>query len=196
VRLVGKPHQVPPYSGVRTSPYSTVRTIATREDWTRAALDAIATGGVGAVAVDRLTKAVGATRGSFYWHFKDRDALVTAALDLWEREYTTDLIPLAEAVGDPRARLRALFARVYEPEADPIEVALARAADDPLVAPVFARVSEARTGLLRAIFLELGHEPEEADARAWLAWAFYVGHHQLPGRPARLDRIVDLLAGV
>ena len=107
-------------------PYSTVRPIATKEDWTRAALDAIAEDGVAAVAVDRLTKVVGATRGSFYWHFKDRGELVEAALALWEREYTTELIPLAEAVADPRERLQPLFARVYEPGAHPIEVALPR----------------------------------------------------------------------
>ncbi|MDA0184609.1 TetR/AcrR family transcriptional regulator [Solirubrobacter phytolaccae] len=157
---------------------------------------AIADGGVPAVAVDRLKDAVGATRGSFYWHFKDRGELVEAALALWEREYTTELIPLAEAVPDPRARLRALFERVYEPRADPIEVALAKAADDPLVAPVWARVSEARMGLIHAIFLELGLSEAEADSRTWLAWAFYVGHHLLddaPARPERLGRIVDLL---
>jgi AcrR family transcriptional regulator len=151
---------------------------------------------VSAVAVDRLTKVVGATRGSFYWHFKDRSALVEAALALWEREYTTELIPEAETVSDPRQRLRLLFARVYEPRAEPIEVALAKAADDPLVAPVFARVSAARVALLRGIFLELGLDDAEAESRAWLAWAFYVGHHQLgdaPEKPARLDRIVDLL---
>jgi AcrR family transcriptional regulator len=148
------------------------------------------------VAVDRLTKVVGATRGSFYWHFKDRRELVEAALALWERQYTTDLIPLADAVSDPRERLRLLFARVYEPKALPIEVTLARAADDPLVAPVFARAIEQRMALLRRIFVELGLDAEEADARAWLAYAFYVGHHQLGGTtPEHLARIVALLAG-
>ncbi|MBE2317299.1 TetR/AcrR family transcriptional regulator [Solirubrobacter sp. CPCC 204708] len=158
----------------------------------------MAESGVAGVAVDRLTKAVGATRGSFYWHFKDRDELVQAALLLWERENTTELIPEGEAVRDPQARLRALFARVYEPPADPIEVALAKAADDPLVAPVFARVVASRIAFLRTLFLELGCEEEEADSRAWLAYGFYVGHHQLgpvPGRPAGLGRIVELLGG-
>lgn len=99
---------------------------------------------------------------------------------------------------DPEARLASLFHRVYEPAAHPIELALAKAADDPLVAPVFARVSTARLALLRGIFLDLGHEPEEADARAWLAWAFYVGHHQLssPDKPAQLTRVIDLLGRV
>jgi hypothetical protein len=74
------------------------------------------------------------------------------------------------------------------------------AADDPLVAPVFGRVTEARLAFLRQTFIDLGLEEVEADHRAWLAYAFYVGHHQL-GRaqatsalqPARLDRLVELL---
>ena len=189
-------------------PYSTVCSIASpadkrrlnREDWIRAALEALAEGGVKAVAVDRLTKVVGASRGSFYWHFKDRRELVEAALELWERKYTTELIPEAEATADPLERLRVVFQTVYEQPADPIEVALATAGDDPIVAPFFLRVTEARIALLRRIFIELGLDEGEADDRAWLAYAFYIGHHQLgraPGtkalQPERLDRLVELL---
>jgi hypothetical protein len=64
------------------------------------------------------------------------------------------------------------------------------------VAPVFARVCAARMALLRGIFLELGLDEAEAGSRAWLAYGFYVGHHQLggmDGRPPSLDRIVALL---
>jgi AcrR family transcriptional regulator len=160
----------------------------TREDWIRAALGALADGGVAAVAVDRLAKGLGATRGSFYWHFADRRELIEAALALWERENTTDLIPEADAVGDPADRLRFIFRLVYERPVDPIEIALASAADDELVAPVFLRV------------VDLGLGEAEAGDRAWLAYAFYIGHHQLgrtPGigalRPDRLDSLVELL---
>jgi AcrR family transcriptional regulator len=171
--------------------------LLTREDWTRVAFDALA-GGVDAISVDRLAKRLGATRGSFYWHFKDREDLVRAALDLWEREHTTELIPEAEAVEDPAERLRWVFREVYEQPVDAAEVALVSVADDPLVAPVFARVTRARLEFLRAIFTELGLEGAEAEARAWLAYGFYIGHHQLArnagtGRPDELDRIVALL---
>src|SRR4051794_41764716 len=57
----------------------------TAEDWTQAALDALARGGVAAVAVEPIAKSLGATKGSFYWHFADRNALLESALDLWER---------------------------------------------------------------------------------------------------------------
>ncbi len=182
------------------SPQSDPKRRLQRGDWIRAAMEALAEGGVAAVAVDRLARRVGATRGSFYWHFADRRELIEAALAQWERENTTDLIPEAEAVGDPRDRLRRIFAQVYEQPVDPIEVALASAGDDPLVAPVLLRVIEARVALLRRTLIDLGLPEADARDRAWLAYAFYVGHHQLgrtPGieavRPERLDRLVELL---
>lgn len=181
-------------------PTGAARRRLTREDWIRAALDALTEGGVAAVAVERLAKTVGATRGSFYWHFNDRDELVEASLELWERQNTTDLIPEGEAIEDPLDRLRHLFREVYEQSVDPIETALVNAADDPLVAPVFRRVTEARLAFLRQIFIDLGLDEAEANARAWLAYGFYIGHHQL-GRgqatnalqPDRLDHLVELL---
>ena len=172
----------------------------TRQDWTDAALDAIAGGGVAAVTLERLAKTLGATRGSFYWHFTDRNELIEVALEQWEREHTTELIPKAEAIKDPAERLSLLFREVYERPADPIEIRLAWVAEDPIVAPVVARVTRARLEFLHQIFTELGLPDDEATDRAWLAYALYVGHHQL-GRniglrqrqPTSLDRVAKLL---
>jgi hypothetical protein len=83
---------------------------------------------------------------------------------------------------------------------DAVELALASAADEPLVEPIFARVTRTRLTLLHRIFADLGLPEHEAHDRAWLAYALYIGHHQL-GRspeiqalqPARLDRLVELL---
>lgn len=171
-----------------------------KQDWIRAALDALAQGGVAAVAVDRLARALGATRGSFYWHFKDRSELIEVALEQWEQENTTQLIPEMDAIADPVERLRHLFREVYERQVDAVEIALASAADEPLVAPVCARVTRTRLNFLHRIFTDLGLPDAEAGARAWLAYSFYIGHHQLARnpdtqslQPTRLDRSVDLL---
>src|SRR5690606_7033358 len=53
-------------------------------DWAQAALDVIAEQGVSAVAVEPLARRLGVTKGSFYWHFPSRDALLQAALERWE----------------------------------------------------------------------------------------------------------------
>lgn len=177
------------------------RTLLSREDWTRAALDAMGTGGTTAVAVDRLAKTLGASRGSFYWHFSDRRALIDAALALWEQENTTDLAPRLLEADEPVEQLRLLLREVYEKPVDDIEITLASAGDDPLVAAAFARVTNLRLDILRDIFARMGFDDEEAEARAWLAYGFYIGHHQLGRndgaarrRPADLDRTVALLS--
>lgn len=177
------------------------RTLFTAQDWTRAALDAMAAGGTRAVAVDRLAKTLGVSRGSFYWHFSDRRELIDAALALWERENTTDLAPQILHAGAPVEQLRFVLREVYEKPVDDIEITLASAGDDPLVAAAFARVTALRLDILRAIFGGMGLDAAEAGARAWLAYGFYIGHHQLGrnhdatrGRPADLDRIVALLS--
>src|SRR5690242_9998004 len=55
-------------------------------DWEQAALDVIAEQGVAAVTVESLARQLGVTKGSFYWHFPTREALLKAALERWERQ--------------------------------------------------------------------------------------------------------------
>ena len=177
------------------------KTLLTREDWMRSALAAIGDDGVGGVTVDRLARDLRATRGSFYWHFRGRDELIGAALELWARESTEERLPELEAIADPLGRLRALIRTVYEAPADPVEVALSANASDPRVAPTIARVLRRRLAALRTIFRDLGFSTSEASDRAWLTYAFYIGHHQLLGnaeiaahQPARLQRLVSVLS--
>jgi len=84
----------------------------TAEDWVRAALRALAKGGVGAVAVEPLAQQLGVTKGSFYWHFPTRDALLSAALEHWEKESTEAVIVAVDTIADPRDRLMRLGAAV------------------------------------------------------------------------------------
>jgi AcrR family transcriptional regulator len=157
--------------------------LLSRDDWARAALEAIGEGGIPAVNIDRLAARLDATRGSFYWHFRDRDELIGEALELWIRESTTDRLPALEAIDDPLERLGALRRAVYEQPADAAELMLSCAGDDPAVAPVFALVTKQRMKALRRIFTDLGFTDAEATDRAWLAYAFYLGHHQLRRNP-------------
>ena len=83
------------------------------DDWARAALGAIARGGVGAVAVETVAAELGATKGSFYWHFKNRDALIQAALDRWEHVGTEAVIGELEREPDPVRRLRKVLAAAF-----------------------------------------------------------------------------------
>src|SRR3954447_10135934 len=81
-------------------------------DWETAALDALADSGLAGVAIEPLARRLGVTKGSFYWHFADREALLVAALARWETGHTDRIIDAAEDVSDPRERLRRLIGRV------------------------------------------------------------------------------------
>lgn len=64
-----------------------------REDWLKAARIALLNGGIDEVRVERMACHLRVTKGSFYWHFKDRDELLDVLLREWEEELRLDIIP-------------------------------------------------------------------------------------------------------
>lgn len=156
------------------------RSRLTAEDWEDAALNLIADQGVGAVAVEALARRLGVTKGSFYWHFRTREALLLAALERWEQYGEREVISQIEAIPDPRVRLPELFRRVaHELQPHRVYAALLKALDHPLVVPVMARVSRRRIEFLCASFAEAGLSPAQALHRARLTYAAYTGFLQL-----------------
>ncbi|WP_455360438.1 TetR/AcrR family transcriptional regulator [Streptomyces sp. SYSU K21746] len=150
------------------------------QDWADAALTAIGEGGIAAVAVEPLAARLGTTKGSFYWHFANREALIEAALARWEELGTEAVIALMETEPDPERRLRTLFAEATASAAeDPLEVTLLATASHPQVAAVLERVTARRIGYVARLFEEVGFPPEAAAQRGLLAYAGYLGHAQL-----------------
>jgi len=188
--------------GKRTTPRLTAG------DWTAAALDAMAGGGLAAVAVEPLAARLGATKGSFYWHFANRDALIEAAVLRWERDHTEAVIGLVDAAPDPLARLRLLVGLVLNStvleEDGSIELAMLATADHPHVAPVLARVTERRVAYTAGLFADLGWPAEEARRRGVLAVTAYLGYAQLahvapgtlPTTEADRNRYVEQVVGL
>jgi Transcriptional regulator len=129
------------------------------DDWAQAALDMIAEQGVGAVAVEPLARRLGVTKGSFYWHFPSRDALLQAALERWELFEQQDVFGSLEDVPDPRQRLRALFLlAAHEVTPHIIYSELLKALDHPMVRPVIDRISRRRLDYLVKAFQQAGLE--------------------------------------
>lgn len=145
-------------------------------DWVAAALAALSRGGVDAVRVDALARELEITRGSFYWHFKDRDALLTAALEEWERVATTDVIDQLRGIEQPEQQLRTLFTQAFAiDEFEGLEPAILAHADHPVVAPILRRVTETRLVYLTETFERLGHAGAVARHQAVAIYAAYVG---------------------
>jgi len=149
-------------------------------DWADEALVAIARGGLSAVAVELLAAQLGVTKGSFYWHFADRAALIQAALDRWEQIHTEAIIEMMDAEPDATQRLRLLLrAVVGVAKVDQIEVALLASTDEPNVAATMARATERRIAYVAMLYEEMGLDAVAARHRAVMAVSMFLGHLQL-----------------
>jgi AcrR family transcriptional regulator len=149
------------------------------DDWAREALDQVAEQGVSAVAVEPLARRLGVTKGSFYWHFPSRDALLQAALERWERDEQAAYAAL-EAIADPRQRLRTLFELIRQHnKTHVIYSELLKAAGNAAVDTVLTHVLNRRVGFLFKLFKQTGLSDQDAQNRARMAYAMYVGFLQL-----------------
>ena len=165
-------------AGARTQAYreGVGKTRLTPDDWAAAALTALADGGLSAVRVEALAPGLGASKGSFYWHFTDRAALVEAALAMWEERDGDAFIGELAPIADPADRLARLFTLVLDdPHAGEVDAALAPDAGEPHVAAALARVTQRRLRVLEKTFGELGFTKADARRRALASYSAYLG---------------------
>lgn len=152
----------------------------TARHWAEAALDALAEGGLDAVAVEPLARRLGVTKGSFYWHYPNREALLRAALELWERQETDEILERIGDVSDPYQRIVELFRRANASyRAGRLYLALAAAADHPEIRAAVERVSTRRLDYLTRCYRDLGMSEDEAAHWARFAYATFVGNIQI-----------------
>jgi AcrR family transcriptional regulator len=161
--------------------------------WTDAALAELGTHGIDRVRVEVLAKRLGVTKGSFYWHFKDRDALLVRMLERWRHRATLSLIErLDRQLSSPAERLRELLRLPLKGQravlAADIELAVRLwGRSDERAREALAGVDEVRLGYITQQFVAGGMPPAEARARAVLAYSYQrIGASLIPDDAAGL----------
>ncbi|MFE3076341.1 TetR/AcrR family transcriptional regulator [Nocardia tengchongensis] len=151
------------------------------EKWIEQGLLALAEGGPDAVRVEVLAKALGVTKGGFYGYFADRNALLEAMLDTWERHSTDDVLDRVERDGgDPRTKIQRAGALTLSAELLPVDLAIRDwARRDPAVAQRLRRVDNTRIQLLREMIATFCDDPAEVEARSLLAFCLRIGEQLL-----------------
>jgi AcrR family transcriptional regulator len=149
-----------------------------RERWEDAALDALERGGLAAVAVEPLARALGVTKGSFYWHFANRQELIAATVARWERLHVDAPLEALAPIEDPRRRLTMLLTTAGA-KPPSIFIRLLDAVDEPVVRAAVHRAAEQRVAFMSKAFRELGLTRAKAHRQALLAYSAYVGRAHL-----------------
>lgn len=157
-----------------------------KEDWVRQAAETLARGGVGAVRVEVLAADLNVTKGSFYWHFKDREALLVEVLQAWRAAATVGpLTTVRQRAKDPREQIRVLLDMATASESiatpgGPFEQAIrewgltSRAAKEAL-----RQVDLDRLSILTDMYLATGMKKAQASAYATLLYSYAIGSNHI-----------------
>ncbi|MDQ8024187.1 MAG: TetR/AcrR family transcriptional regulator [Moraxellaceae bacterium] len=151
-----------------------------REAWVRLAVDILAEEGLAGLRVEAMAKRLGVTKGSFYWHFKDRQALLDAVLEEWRAGRIQDCQRQAEVSPDRAAeQLRHVMdAYAINPNRKGVMIELAVrdwARRDKAAAAAVEEVDEARRTNATRLFLAAGFSQDQAEMRALLLYTHAFG---------------------
>lgn len=155
-------------------------------DWVTAGFRALARGGSQALRVEALARDVGATKGSFYWHFADLAALKLAMLRTWELLATTDISSAVRASGLPPRE--SLFLLVEKVSVEPGEQFGGKAIEpairewgraEPLARAALERVDRQRLADLREFLRSAGLAPMAISQAAVVIYAAVIGLESL-----------------
>ncbi|MFM7971322.1 MAG: TetR/AcrR family transcriptional regulator [Betaproteobacteria bacterium] len=198
---------MPHVTTAKPRPTKPARGTCTPETWVEAATEVLVDQGIDRVRVDVLAQELGMTRGSFYWHFKDREELLRRVLQAWRNSATEALTQrLERAHTDPREQLQDLVSLPWRGRAAVraarIELAIrAWGRRDEMAAQVVREADESRLGYIAQVFSALGFGVMDARRRAFILYSSLLGdsllgelseHAAVAQRRARLELIEGL----
>lgn len=168
------------------------------EDWLNLAYETLIRSGVEAVKIQPLAKALNTSRTSFYWFFKDREALLDQLIERWKNTNTQGLITQTERYADSvvEAMLNVfdcwLDARLFDAD---FEYAIRHwALHSPFVAKAVDDADQQRLAALRAMLTRYDFPDGEADVRArtiYLTQIGYISMRTQENLSERLNRMAD-----
>lgn len=157
----------------------------TTDDWIEQGMKLLVDAGVDSVRIDLIARELRVTRGSFYWHFKDRDDLLRRLLERWRHAATEQIIERFDRQrGDPRALIRDLLSLPFRGRsavrAARLELAIREwARRDELARHALDDVDSRRISYIAQCFSALGFDIGEARARAFILYGYEVAESLL-----------------
>ena len=150
-----------------------------RDAWLRKALDVLFANGISHIKVEVLARKLKLTKGSFYWHFRNRDDLLRSMVDWWRDQQLSFLAQLAERhVTDPIAQIRAVLDFTRHTEDSHHDIAMREFARfNKLAATAVATVDQKRVDYLTSLFLAARFPEADAQLRARMLYFYQVGEY-------------------
>ena len=143
------------------------------KDWLDQGLKVLAESGFTALKAEPLAKAMGVSRGSFYWHFADIGAFHDAILAHWRLVAAEQIITNVEATSGNDNPLQLLLRQAFGGRLTLENAVRSWATHDPKARRAVQAIDRRRLGYVERLLRAAGHAPRVARARAQiLYWAF------------------------
>jgi AcrR family transcriptional regulator len=167
-------------------------------DWLDQGLKALASRGFTALKAEPLAKAMGVSRGSFYWHFADIGAFHAAVLARWHEVAAEQIIANIEAASKDENPLALLLRRVFG-ERLTLERAVRTWANvDPAARTAVQAIDRRRLNYVESLLTQSGLATDAARDRAqilyWAFLGFALSDQPLP--KARQQTVLDELVRI
>jgi len=148
-----------------------------KTDWLRYGLEALYLYGLRGLNVEPLAEHIGVTKGSFYWHFKDRNDFCECLVQYWEYDLNTVVIEKIQSLsGTAEERIKSLMELVLNEELGKYDSDIrAWAAFDDIAEQAVARVDKQRMGFVKSLFEEIGFSNKDADVRSRIFYLHFIG---------------------
>jgi len=169
----------------QSTPTDSGRETLTPSVWIDTALELLVDGGIEHVRVDVIAKKLSVTRGSFYWHFRDRDDLLAHVLESWRNAATEQIIERFDRKHEEQRELvHELLSLPFRGDAARraarVELAILDwARRDPMARHAVDDVDARRISYIAQCFTALGFDIAEARSRAFLLYSFEVAESLL-----------------
>jgi AcrR family transcriptional regulator len=164
-----------------------------RQDWLAIGIKILIDQGIESVRVDPLAKLLKVTRGSFYWHFKNRDELLEGILLEWETRNTQSVIDRLEGLdSDPNTKLLSLIA-IAAADDNRLEKAVrVWSFSDTRAAAAIAQADRQRLDYLERLFSQLGFSAIDAKVRAQVVYSIRLGWFVMAAATDPADRLTEI----
>lgn len=134
-------------------------------DWVQAGFVRLSREGIDAVRVEVLARDLGVSKGSFYWHFRDREDLLGRMLARWEAEEDSGQDENVDG-GNAATRWAQFIERATDPARIRTEAGLrAWARRDERVASRVAAIERTKAARIAEVLREVGFQ--EGAAESW-----------------------------
>jgi AcrR family transcriptional regulator len=168
------------------------------KDWLDQGLKTLAQKGFTALKAEPLAKAMGVSRGSFYWHFADINAFHAAILARWHEVAAEQIIANVEAASKDESPLALLLRRVFGERLTLERAVRTWASVDPAARAAVQAIDRRRLSYVESLLTQSGLSTDVARARAqilyWAFLGFALSDQPLP--KAREQAVLDELLRV